>query len=231
MLAGSMTDSPRLSFTYWSDPLCIWAFVAEQKLERVVAEWGPWLDIRHRVVPVFGSVPWRFSKGPWASAGPQGRCEATARIAREHGIETVDGRVWVDDPPASSWSPGAAIKAAFMAEQAGEVAPGAAAALQWAFREAFFLRNLNIARRTVQLEVAEARGFDRGSLERRLDDGTALAALWVDDHDRVEGRVQGSPTYVFDDGRAMLYGNFPFGVLQATVQELAHGIGVGGSAC
>lgn len=226
-----MTASSRLTFTYWSDPLCIWAFVAEDKLARILHEWGPRVEVRHRVVPVFGSVSWRFTKGPWAAAGPQGRVEATARIAREHGFSTVDGRVWVEDPPASSWSPGAAIKAAFMAEHAGEIQTGTAAAFQWAMREAFFLTNRNIARRPVQLEVAESLHIDRHSLERRLDDGTAYAALWEDDNDRLETRVQGSPTYVFDAGRAMLYGNFPFGVLHATVQELAHGLGLGGSAC
>lgn len=226
-----MTSTPSLPFTYWSDPLCIWAFVAQSKLERILEEWGERVQVRYRVVPVFGSVPWRFSEGPWASAGPMGRVAATARIAREHGFASVDGTVWVDDPPASSWAPGAAIKAAFMAEERGELPQGRAAAYQWALREAFFLRNRNIARREVQLGVAEALEVDRTLIERRLDDGSALAALWEDDLDRQQSRVQGSPTYVFDAGRAMLYGNFPFGVLHATVQELATGIGLGGSSC
>ena len=30
----------RLRFSYWSDPLCIWALVAQQKLERILGELG-----------------------------------------------------------------------------------------------------------------------------------------------------------------------------------------------
>ena len=44
-------------------------------------------------------------------------------------------------------------------------------------------------------------------------------------------RIQGSPTYVFDGGRAMLYGNFDYGILRSTVEELVRGAGPGGSAC
>ncbi len=44
-------------------------------------------------------------------------------------------------------------------------------------------------------------------------------------------RIQGSPTYVFDGGRAMLYGNFDYGILRSTVEELVRRAGPGGSAC
>ena len=63
----------RLKFSYWSDPLCIWALVAQEKLERVLAELGEHVRVDYRIVPVFGSVPWRFNEGPWAKDGVEGR--------------------------------------------------------------------------------------------------------------------------------------------------------------
>ncbi len=58
-----------LPVTYWSDPLCIWAFVAQKKLDAIVSEFGDRVHIDYRVVPVFGSVGWRFREGPWKKPG------------------------------------------------------------------------------------------------------------------------------------------------------------------
>lgn len=221
----------RVAFSYWSDPLCIWAYVAQEKLDRILDELGESLSVDYRIVPVFGSVPWRFECGPWAADGVEGRVRKTREIAESHGQQDVSGACWRTDPPASSWAVGAAIKAVCLSEKAGELPSGAGARYQWAVRRAFFVDCENVARRSVQLALAEREQLDRASIEERLDDGAALAALWEDYAEKERLRIQGSPTYVFDGGRAMLYGNFPFGVLHATVDELVRGGGPGGSLC
>jgi predicted DsbA family dithiol-disulfide isomerase len=226
-----VTDERRLSFSNWSDPLCIWAFVAQDKLERLIGERGGSLHVDYRVVPVFGSVPWRFSSGPWASEGLPGRVRATREIAHKHGHGEVDGECWMRDPPASSWSPGAAIKAVCALERQGEIAEGKGGRYQAQLRRRFFVDNVNVARRVVQLELAEELSIPTAAIERSLDDGSALAALWEDHWDKERLKVQGSPTYVFDNGRAMLYGNFSYGMLHATVEELLRGMAPQGSAC
>ncbi len=223
--------SARLPFGYWSDPLCIWAFVAQTKLDRILTDHQDVLHVTYRVVPVFGSVPWRFAKGPWSKDGVEGRVQATARVAREHGHPEVTGEIWRRDPPASSWSAGAALKAVFALEAEGALPQGKAAEYQWQMRRRFFVDEANVARRSVQLELAEALEVPRGPLERRLDDGSALAALWEDHTEKEALRIQGSPTYVFDGGRAQLYGDFAFGILSATVEQLIKGFAVGASAC
>ncbi|MFW6058352.1 MAG: DsbA family oxidoreductase [Persicimonas sp.] len=98
-------------------------------------------------------------------------------------------------------------------------------------RHPFFRRNRNICQRDDQLAVAERVGVDPAGLERRLDNGSALAGLWEDEHARNEIGVRGSPTYVFENGRAVLYGDFPFSVLHSVVEELVNGLRLGGSEC
>jgi predicted DsbA family dithiol-disulfide isomerase len=220
----------RLAFSYWSDPLCIWALAAQPKLDRVLAELGDRVHVDYRIVPVFGSVPWRFEAGPWAKEGVDGRVAATRRIAEAAGRSDVSGECW-RIMPASSWAPAVAIKAVFAAERAGDVGSGAGASYQRALRERFFCGGADVARRSVQLEVAEALGLARAPLEARLDDGTALAALCEDHAEKERLRIQGSPTYVFDGGRAMLYGNFDEHILHAMVEEILRGMAPGGSAC
>ncbi len=219
----------RLKFSYWSDPLCIWALVAQQKLDRVLSELGEHVRVDYRIVPVFGSVPWRFTQGPWSKDGVDGRVLATRKIAEQGGRADVSGECWRRAMPASSWAPAMAIKAAFLLDDGHgeEVGPG----YQRALRERFFVEGANIALRAVQLEVAEELALPRGPIEQRLDDGSALAAVCEDHAEKERLRIQGSPTYVFDGGRAMLYGNFDYGILRSTVDELVRGARPGGSAC
>lgn len=219
----------RLKFSYWSDPLCIWALVAQTKLDRVLGELGERVLVDYRIIPVFGSVPWRFAAGPWAKEGVEGRAAATRRIAEQGGRSDVSGECWRRAKPASSWAPACAIKAVFALDNGrGEEA---GPAYQNALRERFFVHEMNVALRSVQLELAEEMGLPRGPIEERLDDGSALAAICEDYAEKERLRLQGSPTYVFDGGRAMLYGNFSYGVLHSTVEELVRGIDPGGSAC
>lgn len=223
--------SGKLKVGYWSDPLCVWAFVAQSRLDRLLEERGGCLDIEHRLVPVFGSLPQRFRTGAWARQGPEGRAEATRQVAAEHGRPEVTGRVWVDDTPASSWPVSMAVKAVSRLEREGRAAPGSTGAYLAGLREAFFVRNLNICRREAWLEVARACGVEVARLEALVDEGTAMADLWEDYEEKERLRLQGSPTWVFDGGRALLYGNVSWGVLRATVEELLAGVRPGGTAC
>ena len=230
MADDSVEQGERIHFEYWSDPLCIWAFVSQGRLDRLLEAKRACLSPQYRVVVVFGSVPWRFRDGNWKKAGPQGRARTTREVAARFGFDEVDGSVWLTDPPASSWAAGAAIEAVRLAEHADETEAGNCAAYQVALRRTMFVDNRNVARRTVQLEVAEGMGLPRESIERRLDDGTALAQLAEDQRRKDEQNIHGSPTYVFDEGRAVLYGNFAEGILHSAVDELVAGMH-GSSGC
>jgi predicted DsbA family dithiol-disulfide isomerase len=224
----------RLKFSYWSDPLCIWALAAQPKLDRILDEVGEKLSVDYRIVPVFGSLAWRFALGPWAKEGVEGRVTATRQIAERAGRKDISGECWRRAMPASSWAPAAAIKAVFGLDGLDQEGPSGDAAgpvYQRALRECFFVGEKNIALRAVQLEVAEEMGLPRAAIESRLDDGSALAAVWEDQAEKERLHIQGSPTYVFDGGRAMLYGNFDFGILHSTIEELLRGVEPGCSTC
>lgn len=228
-MAPTRAMSEPLAFGYWSDPLCVWALVAQPKLDRVLAEAGDRLRVDYRVVPVFGSVPWRFAAGPWSKEGVEGRVRATRRIAVEGGRTDVSGECWRKAMPQTSWAPAAAIKAVFALPDGRGAVEGPR--YQRALRERFFVAEQDVGHRRVQLELAEELGLDRGAIEARLDDGSALAAVWEDHAEKERLRIQGSPTYVFDGGRAMLYGNFDERILRSTLDELLRGRAPGGSQC
>ena len=116
-------------------------------------------------------------------------------------------------------------------EREAAIEEGLFAKFQWRMRERFFVENRNVARRTDQLALAEALGIARAPIEAALDDGSALALLWEEQHERERLLIEGSPTYVFDGGRCKLYGNFSDEVLDATVETLTRDLGPGCSAC
>jgi predicted DsbA family dithiol-disulfide isomerase len=220
-----------LPVTYWSDPICIWAFVAQPRLDAIMKAHGTRITLDLRIVPVFGSVPYRFREGNWRDAGPEGRAETTRAVAARHGRTDVSGQVWLDDPPASSWAVCPPIKAAQVLEARGDIPTGSAADYLWRTRVAFFVDNRNVARRSTQLAVAEEAGLPPDALAQLLDDGTAAAALFEDHQSRDQQQIQGSPTWVFDGGRAKLYGNFAEEILHATVEALVSNLEPGGSPC
>lgn len=222
-----------VTFDYWSDPLCIWAYVTQARHDAVLERFGEVVEVRTRLVPVFGSVVHRFREGAWSEAGVEGRVATTARVAAEHGPPgcEVDGSVWRTDCPASSWAPAMAVAGVGLLEEEGAAPQGSQGRYLRALRCRFFEDNVNMARRAEQLAVARRLDLDPEALAATLDDGRALAALYEDHEAREAQCVQGSPTYVFAGGRTMIYGNFDQDVLFATVQAYLEGEGAGGSRC
>jgi predicted DsbA family dithiol-disulfide isomerase len=90
----------------------------------------------------------------------------------------------------------------------------------WAFRCAFFRDCRNIASWDVQCEIAGAFGADIGAIERYIHDGSAFARLDADHHDADKMRIEGSPSFVLNEGRQKLYGNIGFRLIEANIQEL-----------
>ena len=53
-----------------------------------------------------------------------------------------------------------------------------------------------------------------------LDSGLAHADLEADYRDQQQLGIQGSPTFILNDGRQKLYGNIGYGVIEANIREL-----------
>ena len=74
----------------------------------------------------------------------------------------------------------------------------------------------------VLLDLLEPGDPRPNDVVRTIENGEAYAALHRDERLLKEYGVVGSPTYVFNDGRQLLYGNVGYRILQANVEELIH---------
>lgn len=215
---------------FYTDPLCIWALLAEPKIDAVQAEFGDRLRVHYQVVPVFGSIDERLSTGSWAKNGIEGRVRATARIASTGGLTGVSGEGW-RHKPASSWGPAAVAAAVRQLEDSGDVPDQSTRAVLRGLRHRFFYDDDDITLRSVQAEVLEAADLPADRVLARVDNGPAFARLAEAVARREAQRIDGSPTWIFDGGRARLFGNVDLRVLRATIQALLDGEEPGSSAC
>ena len=87
-------------------------------------------------------------------------------------------------------------------------------------RQAFFCEARDISHRDVLLEIAEQAQLNLTPLQQALADGSAMAGLSDDLRSAGEQGVKGSPTWVLNEGRQVLYGNVGYRVMEANVTEL-----------
>jgi predicted DsbA family dithiol-disulfide isomerase len=204
-----------ITIDYYTDVLCVWAWIAQVRLEEVHRQWGERISIRHRYVDIFGDCH-RKIPGQWGEADgfeKFGAHVADSAARFEHC--QVNPAIWSETRPRSSMQAHLVLKAVEVL--AGQKAVEAAALR---IRRAFFVDAQDVSDLTLLLELAAQEGVDRESLADTLRDGRASAELSTDLRAAADQGVKGSPTWVLNEGRQLLYGNVGYRILSANIEEL-----------
>lgn len=224
-----MTKTTRAEITYYSDVLCVWAYVAERRLTELRAAHGDRIELSYRFVQIFGHTADKFATG-WAKrGGVAGYREHMGSVTARFDHVQLQPDVWVRTIPTSSGPAHVFLKAVQLicAEELcdstrqdrfdGRTLIEEAA---WQVRLAFFAQARDVSSRSVLLSIADDLGLPQSEVVNRLDDGTAFAALCLDQTHKDRHQVAGSPTWVLNDGRQKLYGNVGYRIVEANVLEL-----------
>lgn len=211
---------------YFTDMLCVWAWIAQARLDEVQRQWGQRVRVRHRYVDIFGDsfskIPQRWGERDGFEKFGQHVVESAAKF--EHCKVNPD--IWTRVRPRSSMQAHLLLKA--VGQLAGQEA---VAELAHRIRRAFFVDALDIGDLDVLLDIAEEQSQDRGQLRESFRDGSAIASLSTDIRDAGGQGVRGSPTWVLNEGRQMLYGNVGYRILHANIEELFRHPGSEASWC
>lgn len=216
-----------VKITYFSDLLCVWAYVAEIRLKQIVQEFGDQVVIDARFCSIFADAHGKIETG-WADRGSYAGfnkhvCEVAARFPHI----TVSDRLWIDVKPRTSASAHLFLKAVQIVEEEDVEAGGpkppfletlynkAACEL----RRAFFQDALDIALWEVQRDVGAKLGMDLARIEKKIHSSEAIARLSVDFQQAEKNRIDGSPTFLMNDGRQKLFGNVGYRLIEANIQE------------
>jgi len=223
-----MSDKQCVGVDYFSDVLCIWAYVAQIRLDELRKNFPEQVRVTYRFIPVFGDVHGKMQG--WADRGGiAGYGKHVHEVAGRFGHAPVHADIWARNTPAGSLSAHAFIKSVYLLCRDAELSPEPVAAfdgrttleeLMWRVRLAFFRDVRDVARLDVQLELAHELDLPVDRIRRSLEDGRAMAALSEDHESAQRSRVTGSPTYLFNEGRQTLYGDVGYRIIEANVQEL-----------
>jgi predicted DsbA family dithiol-disulfide isomerase len=218
-----------IHISYVSDVLCVWAYVAEARLEQLRKEFGPSIELEYRFVPIFGATRYRIAEG-WKDRGGYAGFGAHVReVAKGFPHVSVNPEAWSSVAPSTSAAAHEMLCAARLLQEEG-VLDTARLAEQggrslfeeavWRVRTAFFEQARDISSRAVLLSVADEVGLPVTALEAKLASGEAISELCRDIELRDQLKIEGSPTYYLNQGRQKLYGNVGYRVVSANLREL-----------
>jgi predicted DsbA family dithiol-disulfide isomerase len=206
--------------TYFSDVLCIWAYVAQPRIDLIKKTYGDQVHFEHKFCSVFGDTA-RKVETVWKDKdGYRGFNGHLHHVASAFPELTVHPDLWLSVRPASSNGPHLFLKAIELVEAAGDCAPGTAEAAAWLMRRAFFEHGRNISSWDVQGAIGQEAGVEAAAVEALIHDGRAFAALASDYLDAATAGVHGSPSFLLNEGRQKLYGNVGYRIMDANIQEL-----------
>ena len=221
-----MEQSIKLS--YYSDTLCVWAYIAQIRLDELRKKFGDQLEIEHHFISVFGCTEQRIAKGWQDRGGYQGFSDHVVGVAKDFPHITVNPDIWRSCIPKTSYVSHCFLKAVQLLEQNQQLSVAVDyqhgqdvfESLIWKVRSAFFEHAQDIGNFTVLYDIAESMGLPIDDIAKLITDGSAMAALSRDQDQRESNKIGGSPSYVLDGGRQKLYGNVGYRVIEANIIEL-----------
>lgn len=164
----------QLQVDYYTDILCVWAWIAQRRVDEIEKKWG--------------------ERGGYA-----GFAEHVEESAAPFESAPVNSDVWREVRPYSS-----AVSHLILTAAELTTTPEDARKLAVTLRSSFFIEALNIGKIDAVLDIACDSGFDKTNLMSAIESGQAYAALMADYEQAQELRIKGSPSWVLNSGRQIL---------------------------
>jgi predicted DsbA family dithiol-disulfide isomerase len=212
-----------LKIVHFSDVLCVWAYIGQASLFKLVEKFGDRIEVEEHFCSIFPDTQTKINKAWHDRGGFSGYADHVKTVAKGFENVSIHDDVWSKVRPKSSASPHLFIKAIELLEyEATEgtffnrLSNRAAKEL----RTAFFVEAQDISNWAVQRTIGEKIGIVFDEILKKIETGEAIAKLAADYELAQSLRVQGSPTYILSEGRQILFGNINYNILEANVSEL-----------
>lgn len=211
---------------HFSDVLCVWAYVGQANVYRLVEEFGDRVSVEVHYCSVFPDTRTKISRLWGGRGGFDGYGQHVRDVAGQFDNLPLHEDVWTGIRPRSSASPHLFLKAVELLEpeaagSAFEDRLPVRAAKQ--LRTAFFEQAQDISNWSCQREICDHIGLSFDDVLAKIETGEAIARLAADYELAQSQGVQGSPTYLMNEGRQKLFGNVGYGILVANVTEVLRG--------
>jgi predicted DsbA family dithiol-disulfide isomerase len=215
-------DKNVFDIEHFSDLLCIWAYIAQVRVEELQANFPEEVRIDYRFLQLFGDVAGKMA-AQWADRGGlEAYAAHVQEVAAQFEHVEIDPHAWTAQPPTSSlpaYLVPCGVKS-LLATDPETAEPGLVERVLHALRRAFFVELVDISNHQQLLEVARQAGVNMPKLQSVVDSGAAHAQLAADLAAAKQSAVLASPTMTFNERRQILTGNVGYRVLEANIREL-----------
>lgn len=207
--------SSPLIVDYYSDILCVWAWVAQRRIDELNKSLGNKIEIKYHYLDIFGDAIKKIPTQWHEKRGYQGFSAHVVKSASVYEDAPVNTDIWSKVRPTSSANPHLVLKAI-------ELSYSSQHSIEFAlkFRQAFFVYAQDISHFDVLFQLIEKAGLDSEKVNQAIIDGSAMAALMGNYQQAKILGLKGSPSYIINNGRQTLYGNVGYRVLLANIEEL-----------
>ncbi len=204
-----------VAIDYYSDILCVWAWIAQRRVDELTQQYGNKIRLRYRYINIFGDTSAKMDT-QWSDRGSfEGFGKHVHDSVYDYEHVHINHNIWRETRPTTSANAHLWLKAVELA-----YSPEMSSRFARCLREAFFIEAIDISNQTQLASLASSNQLDIGLIEKQLHDGNAIAALMTDYHEAQILQLKGSPSYIMDNGRQTLYGNVGYRILSANVEEL-----------
>lgn len=226
-----MVSRDKIRISYFSDVLCVWAYIAQIRLDELKRQYNDQIEIHYHFLPLFGCTEDRIGHGWRDRGGYPGFGEHIRDVCKEFDHIDVHPDIWVRNAAKTSANSHLFLKAVqLLEEEPPLLVLGKEKAtnnsvfeeLAWRVRLAFFKHNKDISRLDCLYSIADKLKLPVDLIAEKISNGEAMAALCQDAELKDQFRVEGSPTYILNEGRQKLYGNLGYKIIEANVQEILH---------
>ena len=191
---------------YFSDVLCVWAFIGEKRLAEVKANMAKEIEISLLFLPNFSACHQKIDQGWVNKGGFNGYAEHVHEVASKFDIR-LHPDTWFKVRPSTSMLPHGIIKSVENCEGTDK-----AALFCSAVRHAFFSNAQDISKLSVLEGVAIKLGINWSNVLDFFNEGHGLARLYEDFLQAQKYQITISPAWVFNEGRQRLIGNVGYRV-------------------
>jgi len=222
-----------VKISYFSDILCIWAYVAQIRLQELKSKYQEKIEITPYHVTLFGDTEQRIAQGWKDKGGYLGFGQHILEVAEKFPHIDVNPDVWKSCQPLTSGTAHLFLKSVQLLAQEhpqlGQEITGDKSLLkqiEWDVRLAFFRDARDISDYKVLYDIANIYSVDKKMLEKYLNNGSAMALFCSEMAMKERYKLEGSPTYILNNNRQRLFGNVGYKIMQANVAELLNDDGI-----
>jgi predicted DsbA family dithiol-disulfide isomerase len=199
---------------YYSDILCVWAWIAQRRIDELNNTLSNKIELRYHYLDVFGDASNKIPN-QWAERGGYaGFAKHVIDSAAPYPDAPINADIWHKVRPNTSANAHLVLKAI-------ELSYGKDKSIEIALliRQAFFIDGQDIAQFSLLFSLLERVDINYKLINKAIYDGSAMASLMADYQHAKTLSLKGSPSYIIDNGRQVLYGNVSYRVLLVNIEE------------